>query len=205
MVYRSWLHRLITPVVARVARTGVTPNQLTTLRLFTGLGAAGMFALGEGSFAAIGGGLFVLSIVLDHADGVLARITNRTTRLGHIYDLCADAGVNALVFVGVGVGLRHGSLGVWALALGVVAGLAVAAIFVMVARLEARANRGPLDWGWAGIDPDHALFLVPVAAWAGGLTALLFAASVAAPIVLAAFAVWAFNETQMEDSRRDGS
>ena len=180
----SRLHRWLTPAVALLIDTPVTPNHLTTLRLLSGLGAAGAFACGAAAWSAIAGGLFVASILLDHADGILARIAHKTSRIGYLYDLWTDAAVNSLVFLGIGFGLRDGSLGYGAALLGTVAGLAVAGNFLVVQRLEARAG-SPLGWNFRGIDPDHALFLVPVAAWAGGLPILLYAAAALAPLVLA--------------------
>lgn len=179
----SHLHRLLTPAVALLVPTPVTPNQLTTLRLLTGLAAAAAFGLGDEPWTAIAGGLFVLSILLDHADGILARIANKTSRFGYVYDLWTDAAVNSLVFLGIGFGLRDGALGYWAALLGLIAGLSVTGIFFAVQRLEAQAG-APLGWNLWRIDPDHALFLIPIAAWAGGLPILLYAAVAAAPIVL---------------------
>lgn len=178
----SRLHRLITPAVVLLVPTPVTPNHLTTLRLITGLAAAAAFGWG-GKWAALGGGLFVLSILLDHADGILARIANKTSRFGYIYDLWTDAAVNSLIFLGIGLGLKDGPLGYGAALLGLIAGLAVTGIFFGVQRLEARSG-APLGWNLWGVDPDHALFLVPIAAWAGGLKVLLYASAVIAPIVL---------------------
>ncbi len=186
MAFNSWLHRLITPGVARLTNTGVTPNHLTTLRLLTGLGAAAAFASGGALGASLGGALFVVSIVLDHADGILARLTARTTRFGRYFDLWTDAAVNSLVFVGVGIGLGGGWLGPWGLVLGLAAGGAVAMTYFMVAHVQYREGGHDLELNWIGIDIDHALFLVPIAAWTDWLDILLLAAMVAAP----GFLIW---------------
>ena len=121
----TWIHRIVETGVRPLAKTGVTPNQLTGLRLATGLGAAAVYGIGDADWDYLASGLFVLSLILDRADGILARLTGKTSRFGHIYDLIADSASNALVFVGIGFGLRLENLGGWAIPLGVIAGAAV--------------------------------------------------------------------------------
>lgn len=177
----TWAHRATRPLVRRLARTPVTPNQLTALRLATGLVAVACFASGDH----LQGGLwFLASAFLDRADGELARISGRTSPTGHWLDLGSDAVVTSLVFVGIGAGLRSDThLGSWALPLGALAGSAVAAIFLVVTLLE-KEGRAVVP-GAGGFDPDDALFVVPVMAWAGWLPLLLLAAAIVAPLFLA--------------------
>ena len=87
MSHDTTLHRLIRPGVRLAAASGVSPNQITTLRLLTALGAAGAVATGRAPATAIGAGVFLLSMLLDRADGELARQTGRSTPAGHAYDL----------------------------------------------------------------------------------------------------------------------
>ena len=89
------------PLVA----TPITPNQITTLSLATGLLAALLYARG-GWAAHFGAVCFVLSFWLDHADGELARMTGRVSRFGHRYDLAAGCAVLVALFVGMGIGAR---------------------------------------------------------------------------------------------------
>jgi hypothetical protein len=63
------IHCLVRPVMRRLARTRVTPNHLTTLRLAAGIAAAAAFACGGTTWPGIGGGVFVLSMLLERADG----------------------------------------------------------------------------------------------------------------------------------------
>jgi phosphatidylglycerophosphate synthase len=177
----TWAHRMTRPLVSRLARTRVTPNQLTALRLATGLGAVACFAVGD----RMQGGLwFLVSAFLDRADGELARLSGRTTSTGHWLDLGSDAVVTSLVFVGIGAGLRGDLLvGPWALPLGALAGLSVAAIFLAVTLLEKDGHAIMLGAG--GFDPDDALFVVPLMAWVGWLPLLLVAAAIGAPLFLA--------------------
>ncbi len=188
MSHNSWIHRLVrNSVVKPLAKTPVTPNQLTTVRLLTGIAAACLMAIGPG-WQATGGGVFVLSVFLDRADGDLARLTGRTSASGHRYDMIADAVCNALILIGLGVGLRDGGFGPWAVPMGVLAGASVAAILWMVMQIEelkgARAAELP---SFAGFDADDAVLLIPVFVWFGKAEGLLVAACVIAPLVAVLF------------------
>ena len=193
MSHDTWIHYVARGVARPLAKTSVTPNQVTTIRLATGLAAAGMLAIGREPWPDVAAGVFVLAMVLDRADGELARMTGRTSSFGHAYDLIADALCNALIFVGLGIGLRAGAFGPLAIPMGALAGLAVAAILWMVVRIEARAGARAAELGgFAKFDPDDAMLIVPLAIWLGGATALLAAASVGAPLFAASFA-WKFR------------
>ncbi len=188
MSHNSWIHRLVrNSVVKPLAKTPVTPNQLTTVRLLTGIAAACLMAIGP-EWQAVAGGLFVVSVVLDRADGDLARLTGQTSASGHRYDMIADAACNALILIGLGIGLRDGDFGQWAAPMGVLAGASVAVILWMVMRMEeaqgARAAELP---SFAGFDADDAVLLIPVFVWLGKAEGLLVAASVIAPLVAALF------------------
>ena len=193
MSHDTWIHRAVRVAVRPLARTSVTPNQLTTLRLGAGLGAAAVLALGGSPWLAVGAGLFLVGMLLDRADGELARLTGKTSRWGHTYDLVSDALSNAVAFVGLGLGLRDGAFGVWAPGMGLVAGVAVAAILWLVMKIEERhgARAGELR-GMAGFDPDDALLVLPLMIWFGLADWLLAAASIGAPL-FAVFMVWVFR------------
>lgn len=170
----------------------MTPNQLTVLRLIAGLAAAGLLAVGTAPHIHWAGGLFIASMLLDRADGDLARITGRTSPRGHTYDLIADALCNTLVFVGLGVGLRGGDYGSGAIAMGLLAGGSVAAILWLVLKIEkAEGARAAEIQGAAGFDPDDAMALIPIAVWLGWSDGLLVAAAVCAPL-FAVFFYWLF-------------
>jgi hypothetical protein len=49
--------------------------------------------------------LIVLSNFADHTDGELARISDKTTMIGHFYDLGSDALITVLLFLCLGLGL----------------------------------------------------------------------------------------------------
>ena len=114
----------------------VTPNHLTTLRLAVGLAAAAAFIPGSYGWSNLAALLLVLSNFLDHTDGELARMSGKTSRIGHVYDLASDAVVTILLFIAIGVGLA-GKAGLDLVfppaALGAVAGIAIALIFFLPA------------------------------------------------------------------------
>lgn len=80
---RTWDARLARSLVRPLVDTAVTPNHLTTLRLLIGL--AGALCLAQGGFGWINAGalLIVLSNFVDHTDGELARISGKSSKIGH--------------------------------------------------------------------------------------------------------------------------
>lgn len=179
--------------VRPLVNTPVTPNQITILRLVTGMCAAGLFALGPQwhIYAAL---MFLLSMLLDRADGELARLSGKTSPWGHSFDLISDGLCNVVAFVGLGIGMRESTLGFWSVAMGIVAGAAVAIIFWLVLKVESLQGQRAAELGeMAGFDADDAIIVVPVMVLLGGAKALLIAASIGAPL-FALFMVWRLRE-----------
>jgi len=193
MSHNTWIHRLVRPSARVLAQTPVTPNQVTALRLAAGLGAAAAYASGDPFWTLLGGVFFLLSVALDRADGELARLTGIVTDWGHRFDLASDAIVNASVLIGIGIGLRESSLGLWAIPMGLLAGAAVAAILGLVVQSENREGRGkPAFAGAGGFDPDDGILAVPIAMWLGWGESLLIAAAIGAP-AFAIYVYWRFR------------
>lgn len=161
----------------------MTPNHLTTLRLVTGLGAAGVFAIGTPGWRTAGVALLVVSLLLDRADGELARQSNRMSQSGHRYDLYADGLSNGAVFVGIGIGLNETILGMWSLPLGILAAISVVAGELILMRLDSLKLVSTADIGghW-GFDPDDGMFAVPLCIALGWDLPLLIAAGIGAPV-----------------------
>lgn len=189
MSHNTWIHRVARVTIVQPLRPlGVKPNQITTVRLTTGVMAA--VVLGGGGIAVAGWAatLFALAMLLDRADGDLARTTGQTSAAGHRYDLASDAICNALIFVGLGVGLRDGQYGLMAIIMGIAAGLAVVAILAMVVRIEASIGERAAELGSsAGFDADDAIIAVPIALWLGYADGLLLAAAIGAPVFAIGF------------------
>jgi phosphatidylglycerophosphate synthase len=180
----------------------VTPNHVTTARLALGLAAGAAFAVGRGPWLAVGSVVFLASMLLDRADGELARLTGRMSRAGHRYDLVADATSNAWAFVGLGIGQRDGPLGAWAVPAGLAAGVGVAAALGLVLRREAVAGprAAELAPAW-GFDADDAMLVVPVAVLLGGALPLLVGAAIGAPV----FAGWLAWRLRARPAGRPGA
>jgi archaetidylinositol phosphate synthase len=194
MSHNTWIHRLArVTLVKPLVGTSVKPNQLTTVRLICGVSAAVMLAIGAPPWSFVGAGVFLLGMFLDRADGDYARLTGQTSKSGHTYDLISDALCNALIFVGLGIGLRAGEHGLFALPMGLVAGLAVGAILWLVIKIEELEGQRAAELGnLAGFDPDDAVIIVPVAIWFGASEGLLLAAAIGAP-GFALFFYWFFR------------
>jgi phosphatidylglycerophosphate synthase len=102
---RPWDARLARRLVAPLIDSRVTPNHLTTLRLLVGLAAAAAFVPGSYGWTNFAALLLIFSNFLDHTDGELARMSGKTSRFGHLYDLASDAAVTILLFIAIGVGV----------------------------------------------------------------------------------------------------
>src|SRR5580658_7309697 len=185
---RPWDARLGRLLVTPLKDSWVTPNHLTTLRLIVGVAGAVAFTPGSWGWTNLGALLVILSNFLDHTDGELARISGKTSRIGHLYDLASDALVTILLFccIGIGVaasGTRSMPFGVPAAVMGTVAGAAVALIFYLRMRIEELLGKtGTRQSSMAGFETEDILYLLPLVTLFGGLTSFLFAASVGAPL-----------------------
>ena len=187
---RPWDARLARWLVTPLAASPVTPNHLTTLRLAVGLAGAAVFMQGTYGWSNIAALLVVLSNFLDHADGELARVSGKSSRFGHIYDLASDATVTILLFVAMGAGIGTGSdnlLGVPPPVLGALAGAAIALIFYLRMRMEEMAGKGATrQAALGGFETEDILYLLPLVTVCNCIMPFLIAASIGAPV----FAAW---------------
>lgn len=183
MSHNTWIHRLVRSGVKPLVDTSVTPNQITTLRLVAGILAAALLAIGESPWHYYAAGMFLLSMLLDRADGQLARMSGCTSAWGHTYDLVSDTLCNVLIFIALGVSLHASDLGLWAIAMGLIAGLGVASVLWLVLQTESRhgENAAELE-SFAGFDADDAMLLIPIAILTGASNMLLIAACSGAPL-----------------------
>jgi archaetidylinositol phosphate synthase len=195
-----WDARIARRLVAPLVHTRVTPNHLTTVRLAVGLAAAAAFLSPDYAWAICGALLMALSNLLDHADGELARITGKTSRFGHFYDLASDAAVTILVFFAIGVGRTVPSnLPLAFPALGAIAGIAIALIFYVRMRIEGMAGKSATrQAALAGFETEDVLYLVPLVTLCHGLALMLVAAAICAPL----YALWTVVEFGLLVRRR---
>ena len=127
MVGDSWTHKIARVCILPLVNTPITPNHLTILRLITGLIACSALAIGSSEGNLWGGIFWLISAFLDRADGELARVSGKTSEWGHKFDYFCDVTVTALFFVGIGIGLRETSLGLWSIVMGFSAAAGVVA------------------------------------------------------------------------------
>jgi phosphatidylglycerophosphate synthase len=177
-------------LIAPLKDSWVTPNHLTTLRLIMGLAAAVAFTAGNYIWTNTGALLLVLSNFLDHTDGELARLSGKSSRFGHFYDLASDGIVTTLLFVAIGIGVGKRAAVPFDLSpvlLGAVAGVAVTIIFYLRLRIEEVLGKGATQQAsLGGFETEDILYLMPLATLSNGTLPLLLAASICAPL----YAVW---------------
>lgn len=188
----SWDARLARSLITPLKDSWVTPNHLTTVRLAVGLAAAAAFLPGTYGWSNLAALLLILSNFLDHTDGEFARLTGKTSRFGHVYDLASDAVVTISLFmaIGVGVGRAHpeAALRIAPSLLGVMAGCAVALIFYLRVRIENLGGKAASRQASAGgFETEDVLYLLPLVTLSNASMPFLIAAAVCAPL----FALWA--------------
>jgi phosphatidylglycerophosphate synthase len=189
-VPRPWDARLARRLVMPLKQSWVTPNHLTTVRLAVGLGAAWAFTYGTYGWSNLAALQLILSNFLDHTDGELARISGKSSRIGHVYDLTSDALVTILLFIAIGMGVGLGEGAAWRVSptlLGALAGCAIALIFLLRMRIEDLLGKaGTRQAAIGGFETEDILYLLPLVTLCNGLTRFLVAAAIGAPL----FATW---------------
>ncbi len=142
--------KISTWVTPWLARTGVTPNQVTLLAFFAGLLAGWEFLQGDAAHWLRGAVWFQAAYILDNCDGSLARLTGRSSGFGSWLDTVTDMLIHMVFFLGLGVAVwRQDARGPW-LWLGI---LAAASVFLcyLVSLLREVQKRG--EAAWAHPDP----------------------------------------------------
>jgi len=181
-IQKPWDARLASALVRPFLDSSwAHPNYFTTLRLMVGVAGACAFATGK--WPNLGALLVVLSNFLDHTDGEFARMSGKTSRFGHYYDLASDALVTVGLFAGIGIGLAQDDESMLEMLLGLLAGAAIAIIFHLRNQMESahgkEATRQP---HWAGFEAEDVLYLIPLVTVCGGLQWFLYAAAIGAPL-----------------------
>lgn len=182
--------RLARLIVRPLARTPLTPNQLTGLTLVMALAASWLFASGQPGLIAWAAPIFALARFMDHLDGELARLTGRTSRLGYYLDYMTGGVSYAALYLGLGLGLEKGQLGHWALVLG---GLgATASVIAVPLNLDLDRQQN-LSEGesvgypfFAGFELEDGIYLLVPITWLGLLEPFLVAAALGA----ATYCLW---------------
>ena len=102
-----YLNRHVSRPVARLlARTPVTPNQVTVFSLGITTGALAAFVMG---YPIAGGLLAQTGSIIDGVDGDLARLADRGTKFGSFFDAVIDRYADALVLLGLTIWAASGA------------------------------------------------------------------------------------------------
>lgn len=201
MSHDTWIHRAARVCVRPLAGTRVTPNHLTLARLATGVAAAALLAVGSVPWTVAGCAVFLLSMLLDRADGELARLTGASSAFGHRLDLWTDAVCDTLLLLALGAAQRDGAFGHLAPLMGALAAAAVAVIFGHMLAADRRLGADAIQFqASAGFDPDDAIAIAPIGMVLGAGDWVLAAAVVAAPIA-AGVVVWHLRRMLAQQAR----
>ena len=182
-----WDQQIARVIVRPLVRTSVTPNQLTAATLLLAIAGAALLAVGDRHAANWGAGMFVLARFMDHFDGELARQKGMASRFGYYFDYVAGALSYGALFLCIGIGLRYGALGGWALALGLAGTVsAVASMFVNLQIDKHQDGGGDGDAvgypAFAGFELEDGIYLLAPITWLGFLTPFFTAAAVGATV-----------------------
>jgi len=148
--YTAGARSLASRSVTGLARTGVTPNILTTTGVSLCLAAAVLVPFedraGKLLVYWLSGGIFVVGSLLDILDGALARVGGKSTPFGAFIDSTTDrVGEGAMLAAIALVFARHGRE--WAVVLAVVAVVGSFLVSYTRARAEALGLRGDVGLG----------------------------------------------------------
>ena len=93
---RPFVAKVITPLVGRLARAGVTPDQVTVVGTLAAVaGAVFLFGTGELFWGTV---VVTGSVLLDLLDGALARARGGGTAFGAVLDATADRAADTAIF-----------------------------------------------------------------------------------------------------------
>ena len=181
-VSRHLNRRISRPIARLLARTPVTPNQVTVFSLGITTGALAAFAMG---YPIAGGLLAQAGSIIDGVDGDLARLAGRGTKFGSFFDAVVDRYADALVLLGLTIWAASGTEEMlpW------IAGFAALAGSFAVTYTRARVDESRRTMFDSGITSlasrDVRLLLVMIGAIAGyGLATLLTLAALTNAVVL---------------------
>ena len=112
------LRKLSRKVSMYSVKRGWTPNQITVTSLILALVVAGFFATGWWPLMLIGAIGVQVSIIIDCADGEVARYTGVSSQFGAWLDAATDRIKEYGLYAGLAFGASHHGLNLWPLAMG---------------------------------------------------------------------------------------
>jgi phosphatidylglycerophosphate synthase len=156
------VHRpLAAPVTRGAVALGVSANVVTVASVLVGLAAVVSFGQATPGAALAGLLLYGLSVVLDHADGAVARLTLTESVAGERLDVVGDTVVHALLVLVLGL-TAEAVAGGMGTALGAVAaaGVVASAILTKAGAPTAATGLGRLLRGLGTRDPYYLMLAV---------------------------------------------
>ncbi len=174
IVSRYLNRRFSRPIARLVAKTPVTPNQVSVVSFLIALASMGLFLGGYNLWAGL---TAQFSSIVDGVDGDVARLKDMATRFGGFFDAVLDRYSDVAIIGGLTYWTVEYEVGV---SLGVAVGVGlmaiVGALMVSYTRARAEASLGGAFQGVAGFlgARDARLLLVMIGALLGqGLATLL--------------------------------
>jgi phosphatidylglycerophosphate synthase len=174
IVSRYLNRRFSRPIARLVAKTPVTPNQVSVVSFLIALASMGLFLGGYNLWAGLAA---QFSSIVDGVDGDVARLKDMATRFGGFFDAVLDRYSDVAIIGGLTYWTVEYEVGV---SLGVAVGVGlmaiVGALMVSYTRARAEASLGGAFQGVAGFlgARDARLLLVMIGALLGqGLATLL--------------------------------
>ena len=117
--YSTFVLRKLSRKVSMFAvKQGWTPNQITVASLLLALIVSGFFATGWWPLMIVGALGVQVSIIIDCADGEVARYTGVSSQFGAWLDAATDRIKEYAIYAGLAFGASHHGLNLWPLAMG---------------------------------------------------------------------------------------
>ncbi len=162
--------RMAAAIAPSLDRLGVSADQVTATGLILALAGAGLFAWAEGAAIHWAAGLFLVSRLIDHIGGELARQAGKTSRFGHLFDAWTGMISYAALFLGIAIGLWRGGSGEWTIMLAIVVALAIAINTALQLRWETVRDNPPPSYPRIGpFELEDGIYLIAPIVWLGGL------------------------------------
>ncbi len=132
----------LTPLVKSVQFLHLSPNMISTIGVVPSIIAAFLLAYGE---FVLGGVFILLGGVLDMIDGKLARLTNRVSKFGALYDSTLDRFAEIAMYTGLGYYFVFRNMNVASLMVVIAAS---GSIMISYVRARAESHGFTCNVGW---------------------------------------------------------
>lgn len=185
-VYDGYISRHINrklsePMARLLAKTSVTPNQMSWAAFVVALLAFVSFILGQNIIAGL---LVQLSSVVDGVDGSLARIKGMTSEFGGFLDSVLDRYADILIVLGLTLWSFYHEAYPWVWLVGFIAITGIICISYTRARIDSE-HRHLFDVGFKSLaSRDVRLFLIMLGALIGQVYFLLIVIAVLTNLVV---------------------